>query len=112
MLMNMTVTLVLCTKVSLSKLIPFVSTLAITNQLGSVATNQVQALLEKARNLTSNQKYQEALGTVTQLYTTKLTPEQKQKVDDLKSQIQTAITQKATSEASSALGNILGGKKQ
>jgi outer membrane PBP1 activator LpoA protein len=64
-------------------------------------------LLDQAKNLTSNQKYQEALGTLTQLYATKLTPEQKQQADDLKAQIQTAVSQKAAS----TLGNFLGGKK-
>ena len=72
-----------------------------------MTTNQVQALLEQAKNLTSNQKYQEALGTLTQLYNTKLTPEQKQQADELKVQIQPAVTQKAAS----SLGNFLGGKK-
>jgi hypothetical protein len=82
--------------------------LALTNQLASASTNQVQALLEQAKSLTKNQKYQEALTSLTQLYSTKLTPAQKQQADDLKAQIQTAMTQKA----SSALGNILGGKKE
>ncbi len=89
-----------------------INALAITNQVASAATNQVQALLDKARLLTSNQKYQEALNTVSQLYATKLTPEQKQKADDLKNQIQTALAQKASSEAGSVLGNMLGGKKE
>lgn len=88
------------------------SALAITNQAGATATNQVQVLLERVKILSSNQKYQEALATVNQLYETKLTPEQKLQVDTLKSQIQTALAQKATSEAGSVLGNILGGKKQ
>ena len=81
--------------------------LGTTNQAASMTTNQVQALLEQTKNLTSNQKYQEALGTLTQLYNTKLTPEQKQQADELKVQIQTAVTQKAAS----SLGNFLGGKK-
>jgi hypothetical protein len=77
--------------------------------LGALATtNQVQALLEHAKALTANQKYQDALATLTELYNTKLTPEQKQKADELKAQIETAMTQKAAS----SLGNILGGQKK
>jgi hypothetical protein len=82
--------------------------LGTTNQLASMATTQVQALLDQAKSLTANQKYQEALTTLTELYNTQLTPEQKQQADALKAQIQTAMSQKA----SSALDNFLGGKKQ
>jgi hypothetical protein len=89
-----------------------VAALAATNQAGLTGTNRIQALLEQAKVLTANQKYQEALQTVTELYNNKLTPEQKQKADELSVQIQTALTQKAASGASSALGNLLGGKKQ
>ena len=82
--------------------------LGTTNQLASMATTQVQALLDQAKSLTANEKYQEALATITQLYSNQLTPAQKQQVDALKAQIQTAMGQKA----GSALGNFLGGKKQ
>jgi hypothetical protein len=84
-----------------------IAALATTNQLASAATNQVQALLDQAKKLTSNQKYQEALATLTQLYNTKLTPEQKQKADNIKAQVEAGLAQKAAS----TLGNILGGKK-
>jgi hypothetical protein len=90
---------------------PVLATLATTNQVATATTNQVQALLETAKTLSSNQKYQEALGTLAQVYETKLTPDQKQKADELKAQIQTMLTEKAASGASSVLGNILGGKK-
>lgn len=84
-----------------------VAAMGMTNQTASTATNQVQALLDQAKNLTSNQKYQEALGTLTQVYNSKLTPDQQQQADSLKAQIQSSMTQKA----GSALGGILGGKK-
>jgi hypothetical protein len=83
-----------------------------TNAIAKATTNQVAVLLEQAKALTSNQKYQEALATVTELYNNKLTPEQKQQVDALKNQIQTALAQKATSGAAATLGNLLGGQKQ
>jgi hypothetical protein len=82
--------------------------LAATNQAASTSTNQVQALLERAKTLSVNQKYQDALATLTEIYNTKLTPEQKQKADELKVQIETAMSQKAAS----SLGNILGGQKK
>jgi hypothetical protein len=85
--------------------------LGMTNQALASATNQVQALLEQAKTLTANQKYQDALGYVTQLYNTKLTPDQKQQVDALKAQIQSAMAEKAESQATSVLGGFLGGKK-
>jgi len=86
--------------------------LASTTPVAVAGTNQVQALLEKAKSLTQNQKYQEALTNLTQLYNSKLTPEQKQKADDLKAQVQAGLAKKATEEATSVLGNILGGKKE
>ena len=86
--------------------------LGTTNSVALTTTNQVQVLLEQAKALTTNQNYQAALGKVTELYNTKLTPEQKQQVDALKTQIQTAAAQKAAAEASSVLGGFLGGKKQ
>jgi predicted small lipoprotein YifL len=85
--------------------------LGLTNSVSGAVTNQVEALLEKAKVLSNNQKYQEALTTVTQLYNTKLTPEQRQKADDLKAQIQASLAQKASTEANSVLGGFLGGKK-
>ena len=79
-----------------------------TNQGPLTTTNEVQALLERAKTLTANQKYQDALATVTELYSKKLTPDQKQKADDLKNQIQAALANKAAS----SLGDMFGGSKQ
>ncbi len=77
----------------------------------STATTQVQGLIEKAKGLVSNQKYQDALTVVQQLSSLQLTPDQQKLVDGLKAQIQSALAASATSNAASALGNILGGKK-
>jgi hypothetical protein len=77
----------------------------------SAAGTQVQALIDKAKGLLSDQKYQDALNTVQQLSNLKLTPEQQTLVDSLKAQIQSAMAKSATSNAASALGNILGGTK-
>jgi hypothetical protein len=75
------------------------------------ATNEVPALIEKAKGMVSNQQYQEALTVVNQLSNLKLTPEQQQLVDGLKTQIQSALAKTSASGAASALGNALGGKK-
>ena len=77
----------------------------------SATSAQAQGLIDKAKGLVTDQKYQEALTLVQQLSSLKLTPEQQTLVDSLKAQIQTAMAKSATSNAASALGNILGGKK-
>jgi CHASE3 domain sensor protein len=53
----------------------------------------------------------DALDTIKQLAGTKQTPDQQKSVDDLKAQIQSALAKAAGSDAASALGGALGGKK-
>lgn len=74
----------------------------------SAASGQAQALIDKAKALVTDQKYQDALTTLQQLASVQVTPEQQKLVDDLKAQIQTALAKKT---ASDALGGVLGGKK-
>jgi len=82
-----------------------------TTAAPAAATNQAQALIDKAKGLVTNEKYQDALNVVQQLSSLKLTPEQQTLVDGLKSQIQTALAKVTATDAASALGNVLGGKK-
>lgn len=82
-----------------------------TNAAAAASTSQVQGLIDKAKGLVTNEKYQDALNVVQQLSSMKLTPEQQTLVDGLKAQIQTALAKATGADAASALGNVLGGKK-
>jgi hypothetical protein len=81
-----------------------------TTQVKAVE-QQAQALIDRAKGLVTEQKYQEALGSLGQLSNLKLTPEQQKLVDDLKAQIQSALAKAIPTNAASALGGALGGKK-
>ena len=81
------------------------------NAAAAAASTQAQQVLDQAKGLVGEAKYQEALGLLQQLKELKLTPEQQKLLDDLKTQIQTALAKAAGTNAASVLGNILGGKK-
>ena len=74
-------------------------------------STQAQALIDKAKGLVTDQKYQDALNVVQELSSLKLTDEQQKLADELKAQIQAALAKAAAPDAASALGNALGGKK-
>jgi len=79
--------------------------------VAAASNSQVQGMIDKAKGLVTNQKYQDALAVVQKLSSLQLTPDQQTLVDGLKTQIQTALAKNAASDAASSLGNILGGKK-
>jgi ElaB/YqjD/DUF883 family membrane-anchored ribosome-binding protein len=64
------------------------------------ATAKAQELIDKAKALVSDKKYQDALAALKQTANLKLTPEHQKLVDDLKATITTAL-------GSSGVGNLL-----
>jgi hypothetical protein len=74
----------------------------------NTADSQTQGLIDRAKSLVADGKYQDAMTNLTQLANTKLTPDQQSLVDDLKSKIQAALAKAATGDV---LGGALGGKK-
>ena len=75
------------------------------------AEQQAQGLIDRARALVSEQKYKDALSSLSQLPNIKLTAEQQKSVDDLKAQIQSALAKATAADPAAALGGALGGKK-
>jgi hypothetical protein len=70
-------------------------------------TTKANALIEQAKTLMGESKYDDALNTLQQLANFKLTPEQDKLVAGLKEQIQKAMAAKATADGASAVGNLL-----
>ena len=61
---------------------------AVAGQLSADLSKQAQGMIDKAKGLIGEKKYQEALTSLQQLAVSKITPEQKKTVDDLIAQVQ------------------------
>jgi colicin import membrane protein len=76
---------------------------------------QVQALIERAKSLAGENKWDDVLKILAQLAGEKLSPAQQAAVDGLKSDAQkqagAAVSNKATADAGNALGGLLQPKK-
>lgn len=77
----------------------------------NAAAAQSQGLIDKAKSYVADQKYQDALTTISQLSASNLTANQQKLVDALKAQIQAAMAKTSGGDAAAALGGALGGKK-
>lgn len=82
-----------------------------TNVLVNAEEQKAQGLIEQAKAYVADQKYQDALASLSQLANTKLTADQQKLVSDLKAQIQSALAKATAKDPASALGGALGGKK-
>jgi len=67
--------------------------------IGAAAPEKTQGLIDSAKQLANQNKWSEAMGVLQQLANAKLTPEQQRLVDDLKTQVQQHLTQRAGEKA-------------
>jgi hypothetical protein len=73
----------------------------------AAASAKAQGLIDKAKNLIAEKKYQDASAVIQGLTGYKLTAEQQKLVDGLKEQLQKALAGKAAADGASAVGNVL-----
>jgi hypothetical protein len=69
-----------------------------------------QTLIDKAKALIKDKKYEDALSSLKQLSALKLNADQQQILDDLKKQITDAMAKAKTTDAGAAVNGALGGK--
>jgi hypothetical protein len=72
---------------------------------------QTQGIIDKVKSLVGEQKYQEAMTSLSQLSKMQLSSDQQKIVDSLKEKLQSALGKTTASDAASTLGGALGGKQ-
>ena len=72
----------------------------------SNAKDESQGLIEKVKTYIAEKKYEDAVTSLKQLSSVKLTPEQQKVVDDLKAQLQKMMANQAASDATKAAGDL------
>ncbi len=75
------------------------------------ASSPAQGILDRVKGLVAEQKYSEALTTLSELSNTSLTSEQQNMVKQLKTQISSAMAAKAGSDGLKSVGGLLNQKK-
>jgi hypothetical protein len=82
------------------------TTAAVTSKMDAVKA-EAQTLIDKAKGLVTDEKYEDALASLKQLSNLTLNAEQQKTVDNLKAQIQKLMASQVVTNATSALGNLL-----
>ena len=78
-----------------------------TTTSDAVAAAQAQTYIDKAKAFVTEQKYADAVNTLSQTANLRLTPEQQDLVTKLKTQIQSALQSQGANEGLKAVGGFL-----
>lgn len=80
---------------------------AAINNATVTTTAQAQTMIDKAQAFVAEKKYSEAMNTLSQLTNVKLTTEQQDLVNKLKTQVQNALATQGANEGLKSVGGLL-----
>jgi trans-2-enoyl-CoA reductase len=72
-----------------------------------IVSGEAQDLIDRIKTLIAEKKYQGAMAAVNEAARLRLTPDQQKLVDELKQQVEKAMTGQAASEGAKAAGDLL-----